>query len=71
MQWVLLLMLNIDTMEAMDLLSLTHQTSVDIPPYYITYNLRKAKQMITDDIQSLKELLSLLTNLRINQFDVN
>ena len=71
MQWALFLMLNIDVMEAMEVLSFAHQTSVDIAPFFITYNLEKAQTMIQEDIQSLETLLEIITNLRTNQFDSN
>ena len=33
LQWVSLLTLKVDTMEPMNVLSLTHQTFVDVPPF--------------------------------------
>ena len=71
MQWVLLLLLNVDTFEPMSILSKTYQTSINIPPYFITYNINRAKQILSEDIQSLKELISIITNHIKYQFEID
>ena len=66
---MLLLLLDIDAFEAMSIISTTHQTSVDIAPYYITYNLKKAKIILTEDIEQLDELLEIFENYICDQFN--
>ena len=69
LQWVLLLILNLDALEAMDVLSKTHQTSLDIAPYFITYNLLRCKNIINEDIESLDKLTIIINEYLHKQFD--
>ena len=69
MQWALLLLLNVDTFESMRTLSMTHQTSIDITPYFLTYNIRKSKKILLEDMQCLDTLKEIMVkHVPINLF---
>ena len=68
-QWVLFLCLQIDTKTPFELLSKTFQRSIDIPPYSITYNVKKAKKHLTAKIAALNALQPIIQNYAQNQFN--
>ena len=71
LQFVLVLILNIDTNVSFELLSKTYQTSVDISPYHVTYNIKKAKKKISQDIKALDALKDIVAAYGKNQFDAD
>ena len=53
----------------MNVLSKAHQTSLDITPYFITYNIQRAERILTEDIDSMIELIKIMENHMMKQFD--
>ena len=68
MQWVLLSLLNADAFESMNILCTTHQTSIDVAPYFITYNINEAKKILSEDIQLLDTLIQIMSDHLTKQF---